>query len=878
MFDVYRRVVLQRPLVIVGLLLVLASAAVTRLDDLRLDASSDALLLQGDPDLAFFREISERYASAEFLVLTWQPKGNTSLLSDESLNALATMVDQLRALSGVADVTSVLDVPLLQSPPLSLTDLAQAEQLPTLRDPAVSRELALDEFTMSPIYRNLLMGEAGDVMAVQVSLEDDASLQAVLSERESLRQLRAEAGLTTEQATQLSALEARYDQLQRQASGRRDRLVAEVRAIADSYRGNVDIFVGGVPMIAADMIAFVQSDLVIFGTAIVFIMMLVLGLIFRDWRWVLAPILNCVVTATLMLGLLAWLDWRMTVISSNFVAVLLIVTLSLSVHLVVRYRELEHNQPDMPRPQRAGEAARLMVVPCFYTALTTIVAFASLLVAGIQPVIDFGMMMTVGIIVGFLCTFTLVPALMSILPEPARALRLAADGSFTGHLATVVEQKGGWVLGVTIALAIATVVGITQLKVENRFIDYFKPSTEIYQGMELLDARLGGTIPLDIVLQPPGDSESFESSSVVSSAAAATDDASSVDDEDALADDGFGVDVLADDAFGDDPFGSDPFGGDPFGSTGSSSPSYWFTPRGRAVLDEVHERVAAHAETGKVLSLSTAFSVMDELYGAKLGPVELALVQNSMPDVVNASLVAPYFDAESDQARLSVRVMETSKTLRRDQFLRDLRSELTEEVGLAPEQLRFTSLLVLYNNVLQSLFTSQILTLGAVFLAIGLMFWVLFRSLALALLCLAPNLLAASMVLGIMGLAGIPLDIMTITIAAIVVGIGVDDCIHYVHRFKAEFSVDGNYHAAMHRSHGSIGRAMYYTTLTIMVGFSLLTLSNFTPSLYFGVLTDVAMAAAVAGALLLLPKLILAFKPFGADMTASTLSTNASDN
>ena len=902
MFEVYRRVVLQRPMIVVGLLLVMASVALTRFSDLRLDASSDALLLQGDPDLAFFRETSERYAAAEFLVLTWQPKANAPLLSDQSLESLSAMVEALRALPGVADVTSVLDVPLLQSPPLSLTDLSQAEQLPTLRDPGVSRTLALDEFTTSPIYRNLLVGEAGDVMAVQVSLEEDAPLQAALNEREALRELRAASGLTTQQSQQLAVVEARYDELQRQAGTRRDQLVAEVRAIADVYRADADIFVGGVPMIAADMIAFVRSDLVVFGSAIVIIMMLVLALIFRDWRWVLAPILNCVVTATLMLGLLAWLDWRMTVISSNFVAVLLIVTLSLSVHLVVRYRELEHTQPDMPRRQRAGEAARLMAVPCFYTALTTIVAFASLLVAGIQPVIDFGLMMTVGIIVGFLCTFTLVPALMSLLPEPARALRLAADGSFTGRLAAVVEQRGGWVLGVTGLLTVATVVGITQLKVENRFIDYFKPSTEIYQGMELLDARLGGTIPLDIVLYPPGAAESANSqaTSTVGTAVDSladdgvgsdplSDDAFGqdavldtgfgedplADDSfggDALSDDGFGTDALADGAFGDDPFASDPFGSDPFGDSSGSKPSYWFTPQGRAVLDRVHQRVQAHAETGKVLSLSTAFSVMDELYGAKLGPVELALVQNSMPEVVNATLVAPYFDAEVDQARLSVRVMETSKTLRRDQFLRDLRIELIDEEGLAPEQVRFTSLLVLYNNVLQSLFTSQILTLGAVFLAIGLMFWVLFRSLALALLCLAPNLLAASMVLGIMGLAGIPLDIMTITIAAIVVGIGVDDCIHYIHRFKAEFSIDGDYHAAMHRSHGSIGRAMYYTTLTIMVGFSLLTLSNFTPSLYFGVLTDVAMAAAVAGALLLLPKLIVVFKPFGADKGVSPAS------
>ena len=324
------------------------------------------------------------------------------------------------------------------------------------------------------------------------------------------------------------------------------------------------------------------------------------------------------------------------------------------------------------------------------------------------------------------------------------------------------------------------------------------------------------------------------------------------------------TDALLDDPFEDDFLADDPFAGeDIFASDSSTKPAYWFTPEGRLLLDRAHLLVDQREETGKVLSLSTAFEVMDGLYGAPLGAIELALVENSMPEDVNNTLVSPYFNREKDQARISVRAMETSQSLRRDKFLRELRETLIAELEIDAERIQFTSLLVLYNNVLQSLFKSQILTLSVVFVAIGLMFWLLFRSLSLALLALAPNMLAAGLVLGIMGLAGIPLDIMTITIAAIVVGIGVDDCIHYIYRFREEFALDQNYHAAMHRSHASIGRAMYYTTLTVIVGFSLLTVSNFNPSLYFGVLTDVAMVAAVAGALLLLPKLILVFKPFG---------------
>ena len=859
MSHFFRSVVLGRPILSSSFVLALAFLALSQVGQLRLDESSDALLLQGDPDLAFYREVSSHYDTSEFLVLTWRPQ--MPLLSPDSLEPLGAMVDELTRVVGVASVTSVLDVPLLESPPLSLTDISRADALPTLRDSSVDRGLALRELTQSPIYKNLLVGEAGDVTTVQVSLERNQELEQLLSEREALRAAKVLQPLTPEQTTQLSTVEARYDQLLAQETALRRSLVADVRVVAQRFRPYAEIFVGGVPMIAADMLAFVESDLITFGFAIVGIMIVVLAAIFRDWRWVLAPVLNCALTAIMMLGLLAFLDWRMTVISSNFVAVLLIITLSLSVHLVVRYRELEHTAPDIDRSTRAADAARLMLVPCLYTAATTIVAFASLMVAGIQPVIDFGMMMTVGIVVGFLCTFILVPALMAIMPEPTRALRTSADPTFTRFLALYVERFGAVVLVVSGGLAVLALFGISRLEVENRFIDYFKPSTEIYQGMELLDARLGGTIPLDIIFYPPAAKED----------ATAASDAMESLKADLVSEpfEGIDDDFMGDDPFADDPFGDDAFGSDVFGGEPDSTPSYWFTVQGRALLDRAHEIVDARSETGKVLSLSTAFKVMDGLYGAPLGAVEMALVQNSMPKDVNETLVLPYFSAQNDEARISVRAMETSKDLRRDQFLKELYATLINELDIEPEQLRFTSLLVLYNNVLQSLFSSQILTLGAVFLAIGLMFWVLFRSLSLALLALAPNLLAAAMVLGTMGLMGIPLDIMTITIAAIVVGIGVDDCIHYIHRFRVEFAKDADYHAAMHRSHASIGRAMYYTTVTVVIGFSLLMLSNFTPSLYFGALTVMAMVAAVAGALLLLPKLLLLFKPLGPAVVAT---------
>jgi len=844
--------------------LILAAIASSQLGKVRLDASSDSLLLQGDPDLAFFEEATERYESYEFLIMTWEP--DSPLLSDASLSGLAAMVADLEKVPGVRSVTSALDVPLLESPPISLTDLSDLDSIPSLRDPNVDRSLALREFTSSQLYKNLVVSEGGDLTAVQVTIEPNKEIDRLGDLRKSLRRAVAE-GADASVERELVNIEVAYDQATRTVNADRAALVADVRAVAQKYREQSRIFVGGVPMIAADMLDFVQDDLVTFGTSIILVMIAMLALIFRDYRWVVIPISVCTLSALFMLGILGYTDWRMTVISSNFVAVLLVVALALAIHLVVRYRELEAREPNMLRAERAVMAARLMFVPCFYTAITTMVAFTSLVVAGIKPVIDFGWMMTAGIVVAFVVSFLLVPALIAVLPDSGA--KGAADNlSMTKWFATIVERFGGVVLSVAALLVLLVLLGLSRLQVENRFIDYFKDTTEIYQGMELLDSRLGGTIPLDIILYPPAESAS-EVDDVTALETARVDDIS-MDErfgaDDLSFDSGFGDDFDSDEFVDDEDglWGDDPFGEDvSFADENSAEVGYWFTLEGRQLIDQVHNIVDARPESGKVLSLSTGFSVMDRLYDDKLGGVELALIERSLPSDVADVLIAPYYDPVEQQARVTVRAMETSETLRRAEYLESLYDQILVETGLDATRVKFTGLLVLYNNVLQSLYASQILTLGAVFLAIGVMFLTLFRSVSLALLGLAPNILAAGLVLGVMGLAGIPLDIMTITIAAIVVGMGVDNCIHYIHRFRREFEIDGNYREAMYRSHSSIGRAMYYTTLTVVVGFSMLTLSNFTPSIYFGVLTVMAMLAAVMGALLLLPKLILAFQPLG---------------
>ncbi|MDZ7784223.1 MAG: MMPL family transporter [Halioglobus sp.] len=847
----YEALVLRRPLAVLLLLAIVLAAAASQLGKIRLDASADSLMLRGDPALEFFREVNREYDTEDFLLLTWQP--DAPLLSPGSLEPLGAMADELRGLRGVSSVVTVLDVPLIESTGVSLSDITSSESLPTLQSSDVDRDKVLREFTSSPIYADLLVSRDGELSAVQINLERDTTYDELLRRREDLRELESEGALGEAQEAELSRVEKRFKEYSARALERQSELVENVRAIADRYRQHAQIFVGGVPMIAADMVRFVANDLVVFGSAILGIMLVVLAVIFRRVRWVVIPLATCSSTVVVMLGLLGFLDWRMTVISSNFVAVLLIITLAIAIHLVVRYRELHAAEPDGDLYQRVRETMRFMSVPCFYTGITTIVAFMSLVVSGIQPVIDFGWMMTVGIAVALVMAFLIVPSLMLLWPAGRPHRHSGTDPSLTHYFARLTDRFGGTVLGVSLALVALILWGVSKLEVENRFIDYFHESTEIYQGMKVLDKQLGGTIPLDIVLEAPEYDEALPGLENLD----ASTEAPPVAEDDPFLEGG----LSSGDGGWDDDFDSS--FGDPDSDSESFQPSYWFTLAGMRRIDELHDHVDSLSQTGKVLSLATVFDVVKNVMGEDIGGVELALVQKSLPEDMAELMVDPYFSADKEQARLNVRVKETSNNLRRNQFLRDLRTHMEEELGYAPDEFRLTGMLVLYNNVLQSLFRSQILTLGAVFGAILIMFVLLFRSLSLALIALAPNLLAAGLVLGVMGLAGIPLDIMTITIAAIVVGIGVDDCIHYVYRYLREFPVDRNYRATMYRCHDSIGRAMYYTTLTVVVGFCTLTLSNFTPSIYFGLLTVLAMVAAVLGALLLLPQLIMVFKPLG---------------
>ncbi len=821
LYSFYFGLVLRRPVVtlLVVALFILAAAWFAR--DFKLDASADSLLLENDADLRYYRDIRERYGSDDFLFVTYTPHGD--MFSDDTIAAVGALRDDLAQVDRVAEVTSMLDVPLIESPPVTLREIQEGVQ--TLTSPETDREMAAQELRTSPLYRNLIMSEDGTTTAIQVTFERDEKYRSLLEQRNRLRMKRDEQGLNAAEEAELEEVSARFSDYKDAFQEREAATIAAVRDILDRYRDGAEIHLGGVPMIVADMVRFVRNDIQVFGIGVFGFLVVLLAVSFKRLRWVLIPLAVCAAAGIGMTGYLGLVEWRVTVVSSNFISLLLIITLSLTVHLVVRYEELHNEAPEDDHEQKIATTMRTKLVPSFFTALTTMVAFGSLVVSDIRPVMDFGWMMVVGVAMAFVLSFLLFPALLAILPshEPVRR-RVDVTGAVTRAFAGLIEHRRVGTLVVYGLVFAASVAGITRLTVENSFIDYFKDTTEIHQGMLLIDRKLGGTTPLDVVLDPDQDFIDYQK-------------------EMAQEDMGYG-------------------GG---GEAGLSGDSFWFNTFALEDVTRVHEYLDGLDETGKVLSLHTTMAMLTKLNNDQpLDNLTLAVMHKRLPEDVKNTLFDPYMSDDGNQVRFGVRVIDSDPDLERDELLARIRTGLVDELGFEPGQVNITGMVVLYNNVLQSLFRSQIMTLSVVFVAILLMLLGLFRNLRLAVVGVVPTVVAAALILGLMGWAGIPLDIMTITIAAITVGIGVDDTIHYLHRIREEYAEDGDYEAAIRRSHTSVGRAIFYTSITIALGFSILVLSNFIPTIYFGLLTALAMVIALVANLTLLPLLVALVRPFGA--------------
>ena len=818
--DMYFKWVIEKPvwaLIFVTLMVVGFSY---HIPNFKLDASAESLVLENDKALEYYRKISKVYGSDDFLVITYSPKKD--MMSDEVLADLKALSDELSKLDRIHSIDNILNVPLLNSPRVEIGKLAT--DIRTLETRGVNRELAREEFLKSPIYKNLLMSPDGKTTIIRVNFKRNQKYFDLLNKRNQLRAKIKTKDFTSNDEVLFNKAQEEFRNYHASVLDKEDKVIQAVRYIMDRHRDNAEMFLGGVPMITTDMIGFIEHDLKTFGLGVIIFIILMLSLFFKKLRWVVLPVGCCLITTAVVVGFLGLMDWRVTVISSNFISILLIITISLIIHLIVRYQDLNQSKPGQDQKQLVRQTVGFMVLPCFYTSITTIVAFCSLLVSGIRPVIDFGWTMTIGISLAFVLNFTFFPAALVLLsPEISRSGK-DKTRIFTLAIAAFIKRHQKIILCGSFLLAVVSIIGISKLEVENRFIDHFKSNTEIYKGMQVIDRKLGGTTPLNIVMNP--DQKYF----------------------DYLKE----VEQNKEEDF-DDPFADE---GD------EAEKNFWFNSNMLDRVEKIHDYLESLPEVGKVQSISTLIKVFTQLdKGRKPDDYDLVLIRKLMPENVKDSLVNPYLSEDANQIHINMRLIESDPNLRRSDLIEKIRKHLVEELKFAPETIKFTGMVVLYNNMLQSLYRSQILTIGVVVFAIMVMFMILFRSFSLALIGIIPNLLAAGTVLSLMGWLGIPLDMMTITIAAITVGIAVDNTIHYIHRFQKEFKVDQNYLMTMDRCHGSIGKAMYYTSVTITLGFSILALSDFMPTIYFGLLTGAAMVIALLGALTLLPLLIVVFRP-----------------
>ena len=788
----------------------------------KMDASADSLVLENDQALKYHRATSARYGTEDFVVITFKPfKG---IYNKNSLSILDDLSQDIKfSIDNVSNVLTILDVPLLDSPQIGFSDLGSEQR--TLRTEGVDLDLVKKEFLTSPLYKNLLMSSDSTTTVLVVYFSKDSKYFDLLNKRNSLREIRLQRELSLNEQNLLKTYEIDFKDYSAKYALKEKENIKKIRQVVSKYKGDASMFLGGVPMITSDMTDFIAQDIKKFGVGVFIFLVLILFLIFRSTRWIIIPLFGCIASVIFVSGLSGYIDWRITVISSNFAAILLIITMSMTIHLAVRFRELKSKNKGQDNKSIVKEAVHYMFVPCVYTSLTTIVAFASLVVSGIRPVIDFGHMMTLGITSAFIITFIVFPTVLIILPNENVKEKNDLTRNITNSFASFSTKNYVKIILIALLVFIISAVGISKIKVENRFIDYFHSDTEIYQGMLEIDKKLGGTTPFDIIIDKPIKEDNEESN--------------------------FDLDEDFDDL-------SELLGDK------EEIKGYWLTNPKFKEIEKIHNFLESQPETGKVLSIATLYKLATSLNeNEPLSDLQVGAIKDSLSNDVKKVLLDPYLSENEEQTRITLRVIDSDKNLNRKEFIQRVENYLTEEMGYARERFNTTNMLVLYNNMLQSLFSSQIQTIGFVFISIMFMFVVLFRSFYLAILAIIPNVLPATLVLGFMGLKSIPLDLMTITIAAISVGIAVDNTIHYIIRFKREFSQNKNYSKTVEICHGSIGKAMYYTSSIIVIGFSILSLSNFIPTIYFGLLTGLAMLAALIASLTLLPALLIIFKPLG---------------
>ena len=809
------KLILKKPLLTLSIIIAVIAGLSPYLQNISIDASPDSLLLESDPDLKFYREVHSEYGTDEFIVVGFKP--DEDLFAPASIAYVSQLTETLLAIDKIDNVTSIATVPLLQQ--ARRMDAEGVSHFKLLNDEDIDINLVRKEFTSSALYASNLVSSTGKATAIIANIKMNTALDSLLQQKYSLlEQLQQRA----DDDALLAAMESLNEQLlvQRNITGKDYELALQQIRQVINQQGDAGVFyLAGAPLISNDIKTFIKNDIIVFGISILAIMFIVLYLFFRRLSWVLLSLGCAFLNVMLVAGLIGLLELQLTLISANFVALLIIFSITLSIHVIIRYQEICSLNPDSDN--NIVVALQQIFTPCSYMIATSAIAFLSLIASDIQPVIYFGLIMVLGLICAFTITFTALPALIKLIKPKIIDFKSDRSSSLLNSLLNIILANQRVTSMVLLAIVVFSTFGITQITVENRFIDYFKSNTDIHQGLVFVDQELGGTVPLEIMLDAPPVS----------------------DDQEWLEDDEFS-DYLDEE---EDSF---------------TQQSYWYNRQGINKIQAIHEYLESHKQVGKVLSIHSTAEVMREVAnGETLEDFHLALIYNMVSAEIKDILINPYISSNGDQARIVARIKDSDHSLIRNELLTQINNDINENLLAEGETVRLTGISVLYNNVLQSLYQSQILTLSTVFVCILVMLLFLFRSIPLALIGTIPNVFTALFILGSMGLFKIPLDIMTITIAAITIGIGVDYAIHYIHRYRKEIQADADHSAAIHTVQTTVGKALYYTSITITLGFVVLVSSNFMPSIYFGMFTSLAMVISLLATFTIIPILLNTFRP-----------------
>ncbi|WP_278917034.1 efflux RND transporter permease subunit [Helicobacter pullorum] len=771
---------------------------------LPIDASSESLILENDKDFKIYEEILQDYQTKDFLILAFIPKDG-NVFSNHSLQILQKITQDIKKIPQVQDTLSILNAPLLKSTPnLELQEILKIN--PTLLSKQTDKNLAKNEILNHPFYTQNIISKNAKTAGILIYLKEDIKLKE-------LTQLKNTAN-TKEEKQNIQNLIHTHKQ---NSQIHNAQTIQALKSLKEQYTTEGKVYLGGIMLIASDMIDYVKSDLITYGTALSIILALMLWIFFRHIYFVALSFCVCLFSLVVSSGIFSFFGYQITIVSSNYVSLLLIISVSLIVHLIVSYLEFYEKFPKASQKNLVYVVMLNKASPSFFAVLTTIIGFLSLVFSKILPIIHLGIIMSIGVSVALIFTFILFGAILVILPKPQKVKDLPKwHHIFLLKCANLATNKPKLIYAISFLCIAFSIYGIMNLKVENSFVNYFKDDSEIKQGLLTIDQDLGGTIPLEIIIN-------FQDKS--------SKDSSLIDFENEFEEE---FNVL------------------------EQQDSYWFDSQKLRIAEKIHTYLANKEYIGSILSLHSLSMLVGSL-GLGADDFTIAFLYKNSPQNLKNQLFTPYANIAKNQMRFVFRTFDSNPNLKRNLFIHEIQNDLTTLLQNESVTFKINGMMVLYNNLLQSLIASQVDTLSLVIGAIFLVFVLIFRSFKLSVIALLTNLIPLGAIFGFLGISGIPLDLMGITIAAICLGIGVDDVIHYIHRYKEELK-SHSIKQAIIRSHSSIGNAMYYTTLIIVVGFCAMMTSNFIPTIYFGLLTTLVMLLMLAGSLILLPTFLITLK------------------